>query len=42
MDDIKSLKRIKGNNIDSVIVGKAIYENRINIKEAIQYLRGED
>jgi phosphoribosylformimino-5-aminoimidazole carboxamide ribotide isomerase len=40
--DIKRLKNLNTKNIDSVIVGKAIYEKRIDLKEAIQYLQGEN
>jgi len=42
INDIKLLDELKIKNMDSVIVGKAIYEKRINLKEAIQYLQGEN
>ena len=41
LDDLKKLKEI-GNikkNLDGVIVGRAIYENKINVDEAIEILK---
>jgi phosphoribosylformimino-5-aminoimidazole carboxamide ribotide isomerase len=35
MDDIKRLDELK---VDGVIVGKAIYENRISIEEIAEYM----
>jgi phosphoribosylformimino-5-aminoimidazole carboxamide ribotide isomerase len=35
MDDIKKLDELK---VDGVIVGKAIYENRISIEEIAEYM----
>ena len=36
LDDIKQLKAFEPKGLIGVIVGKAIYENKINLKEAIQ------
>jgi phosphoribosylformimino-5-aminoimidazole carboxamide ribotide isomerase len=36
LDDIRALKRIKPSGVDSVITGKAIYEGRLNLREAIE------
>lgn len=33
--DIQALKRIEGSGVDSVITGKAIYEGRLDLREAI-------
>ena len=41
LDDLKKLKEI-GNikkNLDGVIVGRAIYENKIKVDEAIEILK---
>jgi len=41
LDDLKKLKEI-GNikkNLDGVIVGRAIYENKVNVDEAIEILK---
>lgn len=35
IEDIKKLKEIEGNGLDSVIIGKALYEGTIDLKEAI-------
>ncbi|MBQ3864709.1 MAG: 1-(5-phosphoribosyl)-5-[Clostridia bacterium] len=37
LDDIRNLKEI---GVDGAIIGKALYENRIQLKEAIQAARG--
>ena len=41
LDDLKKLKQISNlkKNLDGVIVGRAIYENKINVDEAIEILR---
>lgn len=35
LDDIGSLKRVSESGVDSVIIGKALYEGRFSLKEAI-------
>ena len=41
LEDLKKLKEISDEkkNLEGVIVGRAIYENKINIKEAIKILK---
>lgn len=34
--DIKKLRRLKDTNLEGVIIGKALYENRFTLKEAIE------
>lgn len=36
IDDIGALKRIESSGVDSVITGKAIYEGKLDLKEAIE------
>ena len=36
LEDIKKLKDIKSKNLEGVIIGKALYEGRIDLKEAIK------
>ncbi|MDP2912364.1 MAG: 1-(5-phosphoribosyl)-5-[(5-phosphoribosylamino)methylideneamino]imidazole-4-carboxamide isomerase [Candidatus Omnitrophota bacterium] len=36
LEDIKKLKEIKNKNLEGVIIGKALYEGRIDLKEAIK------
>ena len=36
LDDIKRLNELSGFGIDSVIIGKALYEGRFTLKEALQ------
>lgn len=36
LQDIKKLKEIKNKNLEGVIVGKALYEGRFDLKEAIK------
>ena len=36
LDDIRKLKEIKNKNLEGVIIGKALYEGRIDLKEAIK------
>lgn len=36
LDDIRALKRIETSGVDSVIVGKALYEGKLNLREAIE------
>ena len=38
LDDLIKLKKIDSKLVDSVIVGRAIYENRFNVSEALQVL----
>lgn len=39
IDDIKKLKNIKQPGISGVIIGKAIYENKIDLKKAIKEVK---
>ncbi len=41
LDDLKKLKEISNfrKNLDGVIVGRAIYENKIKVNEAIEILK---
>ena len=41
LNDLKKLKQIGDikKNLDGVIVGRAIYENKINVNEAIEILK---
>ncbi|HYJ89607.1 MAG TPA: 1-(5-phosphoribosyl)-5-[(5-phosphoribosylamino)methylideneamino]imidazole-4-carboxamide isomerase [Pyrinomonadaceae bacterium] len=36
VDDLKTLKQLSGFGVDSVIVGKALYEGRFTLREAFQ------
>jgi len=36
LEDIKRLKEIKNKNLEGVIIGKALYEGRIDLQEAIE------
>lgn len=36
LEDIKRLRAIKNKNLEGVIIGKALYENKIDLKEAIE------
>src|SRR5437868_11275757 len=36
LDDIKRVKQLSAFGVDSVIVGKALYEGRFTLKEALQ------
>ena len=36
LEDIKKLKEIKNKNLEGVIIGKALYEGRVDLKEAIK------
>lgn len=36
LEDIKKLKEIKNKNLEGVIIGKALYEGRLDLKEAIK------
>ena len=36
LDDIRALKEIESCGVDSVITGKAIYEGKFRLKEAIE------
>ena len=38
VDDLKQLSKIKSKNFEGVIVGKALYEGKINLKDAIEEL----
>ena len=41
LEDLKRLKEISDEkkNLEGVIVGRAIYENKVNVKEAIEVLK---
>ena len=36
IEDLKNLRRLETSGVDQVIVGKAIYDRRINLKEALE------
>ena len=36
IEDLKNLRRLETSGVDQVIVGKAIYDGRINLKEALE------
>ena len=36
LDDIKKLKTLAPKGLEGVIVGKALYENKLDLKEAIR------
>jgi phosphoribosylformimino-5-aminoimidazole carboxamide ribotide isomerase len=36
LEDIRALKRIEDSGVDSVITGKAIYEGKLDLREAIE------
>jgi len=36
LEDVRKLKEIKNKNLEGVIIGKALYEGRINLREAMQ------
>ena len=38
IDDLKELKRINNNNLEGVISGKALYEGKILVSDAIKIL----
>jgi len=38
MDDIARIIKMKRDNIKGIIIGKAIYENKINLQEALNYV----
>ncbi len=40
--DIKKIKELKLPNIKGIIIGKSLYEGKINLKEAIEYACKED
>ena len=42
LEDIKQLCDLEGDGVDSVIVGKALYENRFTLKEAMRATFGLD
>jgi len=42
LDDIMALKRLEPIGVDSVITGKALYEGKLNLREAIEAAAGED
>jgi phosphoribosylformimino-5-aminoimidazole carboxamide ribotide isomerase len=38
LDDLKVIKKIKNKNLIGIISGRAIYENKFSVKQAIQIL----
>ena len=36
IEDLKNLRRLETSGVDQVIVGKAIYDGRVNLKEALE------
>ncbi|MFC1607557.1 1-(5-phosphoribosyl)-5-[(5-phosphoribosylamino)methylideneamino]imidazole-4-carboxamide isomerase [Candidatus Latescibacterota bacterium] len=40
IDDIRALKTVESSGVDSVIIGKAIYEGKLDLKEAIEVATG--
>jgi phosphoribosylformimino-5-aminoimidazole carboxamide ribotide isomerase len=40
LDDLKQLASVSQSGIDSVIIGKALYERRFNLPDAIAVSRG--
>ena len=36
LDDIRALKQIEHSGVDSVIIGKALYEGKFTLEEAIE------
>jgi phosphoribosylformimino-5-aminoimidazole carboxamide ribotide isomerase len=42
LEDIAGLRQVEPHGVDSVIVGKALYEGRFKLEEAISYARKED
>jgi len=42
LDDIKRISNIKEGNIEGVIVGRALYENRFSLKEAIKIAKNTE
>jgi phosphoribosylformimino-5-aminoimidazole carboxamide ribotide isomerase len=41
LDDLRKLRGLAALGVDEVVVGKALYENRFTLPEAIQAIRGE-
>jgi len=41
LEDLKNLQAVSGFGIDSVIVGKAFYERRFTLEEALRYLSAD-
>lgn len=42
LDDIRACKKEEQNNIAGVIAGRAIYDNRFTVREAVRLLKGEE
>ncbi|MBI4398772.1 MAG: 1-(5-phosphoribosyl)-5-[(5-phosphoribosylamino)methylideneamino]imidazole-4-carboxamide isomerase [Candidatus Omnitrophica bacterium] len=42
LEDIKKLLAVTAPNFDGVIIGRALYENKINLKEAFDLVRSEN
>ena len=40
-DDIRALLNLRLEKLEGIIIGKALYEERINLKEAFKLVRGE-
>ena len=41
LEDIKRLKEINSKNLAGVIIGKTLYEGKIDLREAIKVFRGQ-
>lgn len=41
LDDLKACKKEEQNNIAGVIAGRAVYDNRFTVREAVRLLKGE-
>lgn len=42
LDDVRACKKEEQNNIAGVIAGRAIYDNRFTVREAVRLLKGEE
>lgn len=42
LDDLKACKKEEQNNIAGVIAGRAVYDNRFTVREAVRLLKGEE
>lgn len=42
LDDIRACKKEEQNNIAGVIAGRAVYDNRFTVREAVRLLKGEE
>lgn len=42
LDDVRACKKEEQNNIAGVIAGRAVYDNRFTVREAVRLLKGEE